>query len=194
VTSVPAAAPLRLALVAALAASFVAFLVAGRAEGAGAGSWRAYLAPATVCPGATDRTASPAVQERAAACLVDWARARAHVSRLRRPASLGRGATLKGRKVAACRQFSHSPCGIHPGSSTLAAGYRYSRLGENLYLGTWGRVSPRDAVAAWLRSPAHRANLLRPGFRHLGAALVRAHSLRAGGDSAVWVTQLATPR
>jgi uncharacterized protein YkwD len=193
VTWVPAAAPIRLALAFALAASLVAFVVAGRAEGAGS-SWRSYLAPAGVCPGAADRNAPPAVQERAAACLVNWARARAHVSRLRRPASLGRAATLKGRKVAACRQFSHSPCGIHPGASTRAAGYRYSRLGENLYLGTWGGVSPRDAVAAWLRSPAHRANLLRPGFRHLGAALVRASSLQSGGDSAVWVTQLATPR
>jgi uncharacterized protein YkwD len=67
-------------------------------------------------------------------------------------------------------------------------------MGENLYLGTWGRVSPRDAVAAWLRSPAHRENLLRPGFRHLGAALVRAQGMRRGGDAAVWVTQFATPR
>ena len=192
VTSAHAAAPVRLVLAAALVLSLLAFVLAGRADGAGGRA--SLLAPASACPGSADRFAPAAVQERAAACLVNWARAHARVSRLARPSALRRAATLKGRKVASCGQFSHSPCGTAPGASVQAVGYRYTRLAENLYLGTWGKVSARDAVAAWLGSPGHRENLLRPGFRHLGAALVRAHGMRRDGDGAIWVTQFATPR
>jgi uncharacterized protein YkwD len=191
VASVPASAT-RIALAALAGMALLAFLVAGRADGAG--SWAPYLAPASACPGSTDRSAPAAVQERAAACLVNWARAHARVSRLRRPASLGRAAALKGGKVASCRDFSHGPCGSDPRAAVRAVGYRYARFGENLYLGTWGKVSARDAVRAWLGSPAHRANMLRPGYRHLGAALVRARGMRSDGDGALWVTEFATPR
>jgi uncharacterized protein YkwD len=187
-----ASASIRIALAALVAASFLAFLVVGRADGAG--SWTGYLAPASACPGSADRGASVAVQQRAAACLVNWARARARVSLLRRPAALGRAATLKGRKVASCGHFSHTPCGSDPRAAVHAVGYRYSRLGENLFLGTWGKVSARDAVRAWLGSPSHRENMLRPGFRHLGAALVRARGMRSDGDGALWITEFATPR
>jgi uncharacterized protein YkwD len=193
VTSASAAAPLRVALAALAVASFVAFLVAGKADGAGR-SWASYVAPAAACPGSADASASPAVQERAVGCLLNWARAQARLKRLGRPALLGRAAILKGRKVAACGQFSHAPCGSDPRAALQAVGYRYSTMGENLFLGSWGRVSPRQAVAAWLRSPGHRANILRPGFRHVGAALVRAPGLRADGDGALWITEFAAPR
>jgi uncharacterized protein YkwD len=189
----PAAAPARVALAAMVAISLVAFVVAGRADGA-ARSWSAYLAPASACQGSTDPAASPAVQQRAVACLVNWARAQGRMARLARPASLGRAAVLKGNKVASCGEFSHSPCGADPTAPLRAAGYRYATFGENLFLGTWGNVSARDAVAAWLRSPGHRANVLRPSFRHLGAALVRAPGMRGDGDGALWVTTFATPR
>jgi uncharacterized protein YkwD len=193
VTSASAAAPARVALAALVAASFIAFLVAGRADGAGR-SWASYVAPVSACPGSTDASAAPPVQERAVGCLLNWARAEARLKRLGRPALLGRAATLKGRKVAACGNFSHTPCGSDPRAALRAVGYRYSTMGENLFLGAWGGVSPREAVAAWLRSPAHRANILRPGFRHVGAALVRAPGMRTDGDGALWITEFATPR
>jgi uncharacterized protein YkwD len=97
-------------------------------------------------------------------------------------------------KVASCHDFSHAPCGVDPRAPLEATGYRYATFGENLFLGTWGTVSARDAVAAWLRSPGHRANILRPGFRHLGSALVRARGMRREGDGALWITAFATPR
>jgi uncharacterized protein YkwD len=40
--------------------------------------------------------------------------------------------------------------------------------GENLAWGSGGAGSARAIVAAWLASPAHRANLLRPSFRRVG--------------------------
>ena len=51
-------------------------------------------------------------------------------------------------------------------------------VGENLLWQTQS-VSARTAVRAWLRSPGHRANLLRPSFRDVGIAAVRA--VRAPG-------------
>ena len=189
----PAASPVLVVVAALAAASFAAVLIVGRADGA-ARSGASYVAPASACPGSTDPAASVASQEEAIACLVNWARAQARLRPLGRPASLGRAATLKGRKVASCRQFSHTPCGADPRAPLNAVGYRYSTMGENLLLGTWGKVTPRETVAAWLRSPGHRANVLHPGFRQLGAALVRAPGMRPDGDGALWVTEFATPR
>src|SRR5512146_1235096 len=41
-------------------------------------------------------------------------------------------------------------------------------VGENLAWGNGSFGSPHGIVSAWLRSPEHRANLLRPGFRRIG--------------------------
>jgi uncharacterized protein YkwD len=40
--------------------------------------------------------------------------------------------------------------------------------GENLAWGTGSRGSARGIVGAWLASPEHRANLLRPSFTRVG--------------------------
>ena len=49
-----------------------------------------------------------------------------------------------------------------------ASGARGPRFGENLAWATGSRASARAIVRAWLASPGHRANLLRPGFRRIG--------------------------
>jgi len=171
----------------------VALVVAGRADGAGT-AWNAYLAPASACGSADDSAAPAAVQVRAVTCLVNWARA--HDSRRRlvpRPA-LQLAATLKGERVAACGQFSHTPCGSAVTAAVHAAGYRYATFGENLFAGSWGQVSARDVVSAWLQSPEHRANILGPRFKDLGAAPVLAHGLLDGGDAVVWTATFGSRR
>jgi uncharacterized protein YkwD len=45
---------------------------------------------------------------------------------------------------------------------------RCTIAGENLAWGTGGGGTARAIVAAWLASPEHRANLLRPSFRRAG--------------------------
>jgi uncharacterized protein YkwD len=47
-------------------------------------------------------------------------------------------------------------------------------LGENLAWGSGGQASPRAIVTNWLRSPAHRRTLLRPGFRRVGVGAIAA--------------------
>ncbi|MGZ4355933.1 MAG: CAP domain-containing protein [Gaiellaceae bacterium] len=48
-------------------------------------------------------------------------------------------------------------------------------VGENL-LSASPRVSPRDALAAWLASPEHRATLLKAGWREIGLAVLHVSS------------------
>ena len=48
------------------------------------------------------------------------------------------------------------------------SGARGPRFAENLAWGTGRYGTPQAIVQAWLGSPGHRANLLRPGFRRIG--------------------------
>jgi uncharacterized protein YkwD len=43
----------------------------------------------------------------------------------------------------------------------------YREIGENI---AGGQLTPEEVVAAWMRSPGHRANLLNPTFREIGVA------------------------
>ena len=193
VTSVSAATPSRLFVSLFVVTSCLAFLLVGRADGAGR-SWSAYLAPADACRAADDASAPAADQMRAVACLVNWARAQDNRPRLARRSALQHAAEVKGQRVASCGQFSHTPCGANLTVGVNASGYRYATFGENLFAGTWGRVSPRDVVSAWLQSPPHRANVLSSRFRHVGAAPVRANGLLGGTDAVVWTATFASPR
>lgn len=187
------AAPVRLALIATVVASLAAALVVGHADGAGR-TWSAYLAPVGACKAADDAGASPTVQARAISCLVNWARTQDRQVPLTPRLALRRASALKGRGVASCGQFSHTPCGTDLTAAVRAAGYRYSTFGENLFAGTWDQVTARDVVAAWLQSPPHRANVLEPSFRDVGAARARAAGLLGDDDAVVWTATFASPR
>ncbi|CAN5191616.1 hypothetical protein BH09ACT13_BH09ACT13_14810 [soil metagenome] len=192
VASASAAVPVRLCL-AAFVAVLAAFVVTSSADGASRG-WSSYLAPSGACTGADDPRASAAVQRGAITCLVNWARRRDGRVLLTSPARVQRAAALKGRGLASCGQLSHTPCGKDASASLEATGYEYGWFGENLFFGPWGEVSARSVVSSWLQSPLHRANVLRPGFRHLGAARVQVSGVFGDGVAAVWVATFASPR
>jgi len=48
------------------------------------------------------------------------------------------------------------------------------QAGENLAWGNGTYSQPSTIIAEWLASPAHRANLLHPGWTRIGIGLVRA--------------------
>jgi uncharacterized protein YkwD len=193
VPSASAAVPARVGLTAVLFAAFAALLVTGPADG-GAKTANAYLANASVCRNATDRGASPEAQRRAVTCLINHARRQDRRVRLSPSASLRAAAGLKGQKVASCGQLSHTPCGTNLVGPLKASGYRYASFGENLYVGAWGAVSAYDVVAAWLASPAHRDNILRPYFRDVGVGFVRAQGIANAGPEVVWVATFGSKR
>ena len=193
VTSAAAVASVRLCAIAFGIVSLLAVLVVGRADGS-TRSWSVYLAPDSACASASDPNAPAAVQTRAVVCLVNYARAQDRRRRLVQRPRLHLAAELKGERVATCKQFSHTPCGAALTSDVQAAGYRYSRFGENLFAGTWGHYSARDVVNAWLNSPPHRANMLNGRFRDFGAAPVRATGLLDAGDAVVWTATFGARR
>ena len=193
VTAVAAPFALRLALAASLLALVAALVPTAGAEGAPS-AWSSYLAAAGGCANADNGAASAAEQRRALVCLVNVARAHQHSGRLERSPRLMRAAVLKGRRLVSCGTFTHTPCGSDAALDARAAGYDYGVFAENLYAATWGTATPRMVVLAWLQSPGHRHNLLRPGFRHFGTALVRANGFLGGQDAVVWVAHFGSPR
>jgi uncharacterized protein YkwD len=52
-------------------------------------------------------------------------------------------------------------------------------VGENLAWGVGSYGTPKGIVRAWLASPEHRANLLRPGFRRVGLGELQTRFLGA---------------
>jgi uncharacterized protein YkwD len=71
--------------------------------------------------------------------------------------------------------FEHtSPAGVTFIDRIESTGYmrgaRSWTVGENLVWGTGPLSTPRALVTAWMNSPPHRENLLRPAFREIGVA------------------------
>jgi len=186
----------RRALERSIGALAIALAVAGMAtSGAGAGKGaRTLRLDIARCNGADQAAAPLAVQEQAIACLVNAARRQTGRAPLATPSKLRRAATIKGRRVVSCADFSHTPCGSSPTAAIRAARYRYGWFGENIFAGTWGQFTPRDVVECWLASATHRANILRRTFSVLGASRVRAEGVFGEPETAVWVATFASPR
>ena len=191
--SATAAAPVRLCVPVFLAIVLWTLVLVSTAGGAER-AWFTYLAPVVACPRSADPAASPRAQGRAITCLVNWARLQDRQIRLSQSHSLQYAAALKGHGVVSCRQISHTPCGSDVAAPVRRSGYVHARFGENLYVGEFRSASARDVVAAWLRSPPHRANILDPKFRDVGAALVRADGVFYAGAAVVWIAAFASPR
>jgi uncharacterized protein YkwD len=73
--------------------------------------------------------------------------------------------------------FEHtSPAGLTFIDRIESTGYmqtaRSWTVGENLVWGNGPLSTPQALVTAWMNSPPHRENLLRPAFRELGVAAV----------------------
>ena len=66
--------------------------------------------------------------------------------------------------------FDHtSPDGIDPFSWIDKRGYRYMEAGENLAV---GYPTATDIVDGWMKSPAHRVNVLNKHFDDVGVAIM----------------------
>jgi uncharacterized protein YkwD len=149
------------------------------------------VASAQACAGADAVGASAALELQSLRCLVNLTRAQHGLPLLRESRLLDRSADLRAGAIRRCSQFSHTPCG--QGFTQVFARVGYLRanaiVAENLAWGGSSLGSPGATIAAWLRSPEHRANLLRRGMRDCGLALVRGRLFGSTGVS-VWVLQL----
>jgi uncharacterized protein YkwD len=82
-------------------------------------------------------------------------------------AALDAAALAHSSEMAALRYFSHTgKDGSEVGERAGRAGYRWQQIGENI---ASGMRTPDDAVAGWVASPGHCANLMNPAFTAMGS-------------------------
>jgi uncharacterized protein YkwD len=73
-----------------------------------------------------------------------------------------------------------------PDERVTAAGYKWAATAENI---GWNERTPKDAVAAWMDSPPHKANMLNPDYTEIGVGV----AVNAKGER-YWVQVFGKPR
>jgi uncharacterized protein YkwD len=108
---------------------------------------------------------------------------------LRWNGSLAEAARLHAEDMARHNYFSHrARDGSAPEQRVERAGYRYRATGENIAA---GQMKPEEAVAGWIKSPPHCANLMNPAFADMGAA----YAVDSRSDMGVyWAQEFGTLR
>jgi uncharacterized protein YkwD len=151
------------------------------------------LAPEPICPNPA-LSAPTSVQVKAMVCYHRYARRRARLRDLRASARLFRSAALKAQWITACRGFTHTPCGRSLVTAFNDVGYTHGTwaIGENLGWGSGPLAGVREMFSAWLRSPEHRRNILRPGWRDIGLARIHVIHLFGNDDVALWVVHFGS--
>jgi uncharacterized protein YkwD len=108
---------------------------------------------------------------------------------LSRSAVLGRAALAHAQDMARHSYFSHTGRDdSKPAGRVARAGYKFRAAGENIAAGP---STPEAAVAGWIRSAPHCANLMNPTFTEMGAAFAVERNSEYG---VYWVQVLAAPR
>jgi hypothetical protein len=102
---------------------------------------------------------------------------------------LTEAAQLKANDMATKSYYAHvGPDGKTPLDWLKAAGYNYLNAGENLVI---DRDTSKEAVAAWMNSPEHRENILRPQFTEIGIGVAKGKY--DGLDTIFVVQEFGTP-
>lgn len=148
---------------------------------------------ASAAASAVPREAPTVRLGRASVCLINRARARRGLPRLRINPKLSRAARRHTRDMVRRNYFSHySPRGGDIVARTRRTGYLSGHfswiVGENIAWGSGSRATPRSVVHAWLRSPGHRRNILNPRYRELGIGVVAAAPAHTRLPAATYTT------
>lgn len=102
---------------------------------------------------------------------------------------LTEAAQLKAEDMAKNSYYAHiSPDGKSPLYWLNLVGYKYLNAGENLVI---DRTTSEQAVDAWMNSPDHRENILRPQFTEIGVGV--ASGRYQGQDTIYVVEEFGTP-
>ena len=100
--------------------------------------------------------------------LVNVERQKENLPPLKLARDLNHYAQIRAKEIT--KKFSHTrPNGKDPFTVVNRNYSTYSLMGENIAA---GQISPKDVVAAWMNSPTHRENILRPQFQKLGVGYV----------------------
>jgi len=104
-------------------------------------------------------------------------RAQAGLEPLSADASLRAIAWAHSADMLANDYFSHdNQAGCNSSCRATNAGYRWSTIGENIYMSDGYRIRAEETaemiVDGWMNSPGHRANILHTGFTRSGVGIV----------------------
>ena len=99
-------------------------------------------------------------------------------------------AQKKAEDMATQGYFSHeSPDGRVPWDFMRATGYEYAHAGENLAVHFYDSA---DVVSAWMASPTHRSNILKPVYTDIGIGIAR--GVYEGKETTFVVQFFGTPK
>jgi len=132
-------------------------------------------ARASACDRASDEPtqANRRATTLATVCLMNAERRRRDLRPLHLSRPLSSAAQRHSRDMVRRRYFSHAaPRGAGPVTRIRRSGYLRSAdrwfVGENIAWGSRGASSAGATVRAWMRSPAHRREILHPAYRDVG--------------------------
>lgn len=132
------------------------------------------VAAGTACRGASAPPRKGGERRAAAAvlCLMNQVRRSAGLKPFKSSRKLGAAARAHNADMLARRFYAHEqPPGPALAKRLRKAKWRGGGAGENLGLANLVLASPKGMVAAWLKSPPHRANILSRGFKAAGIAM-----------------------
>ncbi|MBI2617189.1 hypothetical protein HYW55_03595 [Candidatus Gottesmanbacteria bacterium] len=116
--------------------------------------------------------------------LVNQKRQESNLPPLSESLELSSAATNKASDMFSYNYWAHiSPSGQTPWVFITSTGYKYIYAGENL---AKDFDYSQDVVDAWMKSPTHRANLLKPEYKEIGVAVVNG---RLNGQDTTLVVQ-----
>jgi hypothetical protein len=116
--------------------------------------------------------------------LVNQERAKEHLQPLTVSKQLTDAAAAKGKDMFSYNYWAHiSPTGVTPWVFITAAGYQYLYAGENL---AKSFDTSEEVVQAWMNSPTHRANIMKPQYHDIGLAILNG---RLNGEETTLVVQ-----
>lgn len=126
-----------------------------------------------------------AVEEGAVIALTNAQRKSDSLGSLTENKLLDQAAQTKADDMAAKGYFAHvTPDGRQPWDFIAAAGYDYEYAGENLAVRF---TDSKDVVNAWMASPTHRENILKPQYRDIGIGIAQG---TYQGQPATFVVQM----
>jgi uncharacterized protein YkwD len=148
--------------------------------------------------GAAPDAGNVAAVRAAVLCLHNQERSARGLKPLRENARLRRAAEGHSADMVANRYFAHDAPGSDMVDRILRTGYARGAawsLGENIAYGTGELATAAEIHRAWMRSPGHRANIVRRRFREIGIGIALGAPVRdAEGDGATYTADFGVRR
>ena len=170
------------------------------ALGAAIAPTAAAAGPCANADAAPAKGSTPATRA-ATLCLLNQERAAHNLRPLRSHKRLRVAALRHSAHMARRNFFDHTtPSGTSMTDRIKGSGYtrgaRGWAIGENIAWGAGQLATPRQIVAAWMRSPGHRANILNGSFREIGIGVALGAPVRiaASTPGATYTTDFGVRR